>query len=69
MLERYQKNYSSISMQIRMANSPIREVGVGSLNRIYNTGCVDIFVLYIFSRNSRFLNIRENMYTLKNFLP
>ena len=26
---------------------------------------VDIFALYIFSRNSRFLNIRENMYTSK----
>ena len=26
---------------------------------------VDNFALYIFSRNSSFLNIRENMYTLK----
>ena len=25
----------------------------------------DIFALYIFSHNSRFLDIRENMYTLK----
>ena len=28
-----------------------------------NTVNVDIFALYIFSRISRFLNIRENMYT------
>ena len=26
---------------------------------------VDIFALYIFSRNSRFLNVRKNMYTSK----
>ena len=26
---------------------------------------VDIFALYIFSRNSRFLNIRENMCSMK----
>ena len=26
---------------------------------------IDIFALYIFLRNSRFLNIRENMYTSK----
>ena len=34
-------------------------------NRIYNTESVDIFMLYIFSHNSRFLNTCENMYNLK----
>ena len=35
---------------------------------IVHTVNVDIFALYIFSRNSPFLNIRENMYTFYNSL-
>ena len=31
-----------------------------------NTVNVDTFTLYIFLRNSHFLNIRGNMYTVKN---
>ena len=33
------------------------------IEKVTYTVNVDIFTLYIFSRNSRFLNIRENMYT------
>ena len=34
-------------------------------NRKVNTVNVEIFALYIFSLNSRFLNIREYIYTVK----
>ena len=43
-------------------------MGVYGSEKIYNkiyTVNVDIFAMYMFSLNSRFLNIRKNMYTVK----
>ena len=39
---------------------------VGECRPCHTTVNVEMFALYIFSRNSRFLNIRENIYAAKN---
>ena len=67
----YSKTVISVFCVFHKLSSPlvsVRPSGPQSENdvdRSLNTLNVDIFALYIFSRYSRFINIRENIYIVK----